>query len=295
MAFSKNFKYLYIGEREHNCFSAYRVDSKTGELSFLNRIKAINNPVNLEVSKNGRFLLSVYYHSGQAAVYGINTDGSLADTAIQVISGLTNPHAIHLTKENSFAYITDKGGDKIYCYRFNSISGRLKENQDADVITPKGTEPRHFLLDELHKRMYVVNEKENSVTVYGLEPSTGILSKMQELSTLPDTGVFESKCADIHISFDGRYLYASNRGHNSIAVFAVDRKSHTLTRCGIYPTISLPRSFAFNSTGDFIIASDEAGTQIAIHKVDKKSGALFDMKKVTVGEQPFWILTRPIK
>jgi 6-phosphogluconolactonase len=295
MAFSGNHKFLYVSERETNSFSAYRTDTKTGGLLFINRIKAVNNPVNLEVDKSGKFLLSVYYHSGQAAIYGINKDGSLKDTAIQVISGFINPHAIHLNQKNNLAYITDKGGDKIYCYAFNSSSGVLTENKSADVITPKGTEPRHFILDENHRRMYVVNEEGNSVTVYALKLKTGVLSKLQELSTLPDDVKIESKCADIHFSNDGKCLYASNRGHNSIAVYHIDRKSRLLHLKGIFPTISKPRSFAFNSIGNYLIASDEAGTQVAIHKVDRTDGSLSKMRKVTAGEQPFWILTVKMK
>ncbi len=295
MAFSSNHKFLYVSERETNSFSAYRVDKKTGRLKFINRIQAVNNPVNLEVDKAGKFLLTVYYHSGQAAVYGINKDGSLKDSPIQVISGFVNPHAIHLNQANKLAYITDKGGDKIYCYSFDSSSGVLTEIKNADVITPKGTEPRHFILDELHNRMYVINETANSVTVYSYMPETGVISKLQELSTLPSGGRNESKSADIHLSPDSRFLYASNRGHNSIAVYRINKNSRLLHLQGIYPTISKPRSFAFNSTGRYMIASDESGTQIAIHKVDQADGTLSPMKKVTVGEQPFWVLTLPLK
>jgi 6-phosphogluconolactonase len=295
MTFSGNHKYLYVSERESNSFSAYRVDEKTGDLKFINRIKAVDNPVNLEVDKSGRFLLTVYYHSGQAAVYGINKDGSLMDSVLQVIPGFVNPHAIHLNQKNNLAFITDKGGDKIYCYTFNSSSGILTENKDANVVTPKGTEPRHFILDENHRKMYVINEGGNSVTVYNLRFKTGILTKLQELSTLPEGVKVDSKCADIHVSHDGKFLYASNRGHNSIAVFQIDKKSRLLHATGIFSTISKPRSFAFNSTGKYLIASDEAGTQIAIHKVDQSNGTLSTMKKITVGEQPFWVLTLPLK
>ncbi len=295
MAFSANHKFLYVSERETNSFSAYRVDKKTGKLLFINRIKAVNNPVNLEVDNSGKFLLTVYYHSGQAAVYKINADGSLKDSAIQVLSGFVNPHAIHVNRESQIVYITDKGGDKIYCYNFDSSSGLLKANETANVITPKGTEPRHFLLDETHNRMYVVNETSNSVTVYSYNKVTVAIAKLQELSTLPEGIKLESKSADIHFSPDGRFLYTSNRGHNSIAVYKIDKKSRLLRLQGIYPTISKPRSFAFNSTGKYLIASDEAGMQIGIHQVNQKTGALLPMEKITVGEQPFWILTRPLK
>ena len=148
------------------------------------------------------------------------------------------------------------------------------------------------MLDEKNNRIYVVNEEGNSVTVFRQYPRTGILTKMQELSTLPDTATCTNKCADIHFSPGGKFLYASNRGHNSIAVYEIEAVQHTLILRGIYQTISKPRSFAFTSTGNYLIASDEAGTQVAIHKVDKRSGALSEMKMITVGEQPFWILTQ---
>lgn len=295
MAFSSNHKFLYVSERETNSFSSYRVDKKNGGLQFINRIQAVNNPVNLEVDKSGRFLLTAYYHSGQAAVYAINEDGSLKDSALQVLSGFVNPHAIHLNQKNNLAYLTDKGGDEIYCYSFNASSGLLTEMKNGDVITPKGTEPRHFILDESHHRMYVVNETGKSVTVYALQPKTGVLSKLQELSTLPVNVKVDNKCADIHFSPDKKFLYASNRGHNSIAVYRINKNNRLLDLKGIFPTISKPRSFAFNSTGQYLIASDESGTQIAIHKVNQADGTLSSMKKVTVGEQPFWVLTLPLK
>jgi len=290
MAFSPNQKYLYVGERESNTFSAYTINPGTGKLKFLNRITAINNPVNLEVDKSGKYLLSVYYHSGQAAVYRINSDGSLRDSAVQVLSGFTNPHAIHVDIANKFAFITDKGGDRLYGYIFDSHSGKMILDSSATIITPAGTEPRHFVLVEKNKRAYVINEKGNSVTTYKFDAKNGTLWELQTISTLPDTNSQVSKCADIHISPNGKYLYASNRGNNSIAVYKITDKDHLLYLSGVYPTISKPRSFSINSSGKYLIASDEAGTEIALHKVDNVSGALSKMMRFRVGELPFWVL-----
>ena len=290
MTLSPDNKFLYAGERTTNTLSSFSIDHSTGKLTFLNRIKAVHGPVNLEVDKTGQFLLSVYYASGDAAVYGINKDGSLRDSAIQVIHGFVNPHAIHLDTANRFAFISDKGGDKIYSYHFDVKTGRLSPNSPAFFQTPTGTEPRHFVFYDKLNMVYFVNEKGNTVTSYRYNKEEVTLSVVQNITTLPDGFKEYSKCADIQFSKDHRFLYASNRGHNSIVVYSVNQKTGKLTTKGIYGTVDHPRSFAIDPEGNYLIAANEGGSDIEIHKINKTTGEPKKNKNMTVGEQPSWVI-----
>ena len=290
MTLSPDNKCVYVGERTTNTLSSFKIDPVSGKLKFINRIKAVHGAVNLEVDKTGRYLLSVYYASGDAAVHEIAEDGSIKDSAIQIIHGLVNPHSIHLDEANRYAFIADKGGDKIYSYHFNPETGKLTNNSLAYLETPKGTEPRHFVFYEKLRMAYFVNETGNTVTSYRYDKAKGILTPMQNQSTLPAQFKEFSKCADILLSRDHRFLYASNRGHNSIAVFSVNQKNGLLKTQGIYGTLDQPRACAIDPAGNFLIAANEAGDNIAIHKINKKTGGLTIINQYKVGEQPSWIL-----
>jgi 6-phosphogluconolactonase len=178
--------FLYVGQRTTNAFSAFRINHKNGKISFLNSISAVDNPVNISTDKTGKYLLSVYYAAGKSAIYLIGSDGSLKENAIKIYNNYVNPHSILTDASNKFLFVADKGGDKIFQYKFNQRSGEIIQTDSAEVITPKGTEPRHFVFYEKKSIVYFVNETNNTVTAYNFNRNNGTLKQFQNISTLPE-------------------------------------------------------------------------------------------------------------
>ncbi len=290
MAVNPGNNLLYVGQRSANKISTFRIDRETNKLTLLQTIPAVDNPVYLSTDHTGRFLLTAYYNAGKAAVYAINSDGTVRDSALQIISGFVNPHSILADPSNKFVFIADKGGDKIYQYTLDSATGKLTANVPPVVITPKGTEPRHFVFSGKKGIVYFVNETNNTVTAYHQDADKGTLKPFQQLSTLPKDYNRPNKTADIHLTPDGRFLYASNRGHNSIVVYSVNPNTGKLYFIRCYKTVGNPRAFAISPEGDYLVAASENSSDVMMYSINRRTGALKVQQKLTTGEAPSWVI-----
>jgi 6-phosphogluconolactonase len=210
--------------------------------------------------------------------------------AIQVLETEKNAHAIQTDPTNQYLYIPCRTGETIHQFRFNAATGALTPNEPDRAITPTKTGPRHLAFHPKLHVVYFVNEFGNSVTAMRMDPATGTLKPFQTLSTLPGDFVAPSSAADVHLTPDGRFLFASNRGHESIAAFAVDTNSGELTSFGIYPTQKTPRSFAVDDGGRFLYAAGQGSGTIAAYEIDKNNGALKQCATYDAGKNPVWIL-----
>ena len=285
---SENF--LYVGLRGTNTLSAYRINHQTGLLSFINSIPAADNMAYVATDRTGRFLLTAYYAAGKAAIYPINSKSELQSKAVLIFTNYVNGHSILTDPTNKFAFIADKGGDKIYQYKFDEKTGNLTPNDPPAVITPKGTEPRHFIFHGTKDIVYFINETNNTVTAYHFNKEKGTLSPFQNISTIPKDFKRFTKTADIHLTPDNRYLYASNRGHESIAAYKVDPKTGELSIIGYYPTEVNPRSFAIDPTGNYLFCAGETSNNLASYKINQETGALEEIESFHVGDVPSWVL-----
>ncbi|MCB0729555.1 MAG: lactonase family protein [Ignavibacteriae bacterium] len=284
--------YLYVGQREINTLSSFKIDDQTGKLSFINSIPAADNMAYVATDRTGKFLLTAYYASGKAAVYPINSEGQLQSKAVLIFDNYVNAHSILTDPNNKFAFIADKGGDKIYQYKFDENTGMLTPNAQPEIGTQKGTEPRHFVFHGSKDIVYFVNETNNTVTAYDIDKETGTLSSFQNISTIPEDFTEFTKAADIHISPDNRFLYASNRGHESIAAYKVDELKGELTTIGYFPTEVNPRSFAIEPSGNFLFCAGESSNNLVSYKINQETGELQKIESFFVGEVPSWVLVK---
>ena len=283
-------QFLYVALRSSNAISSYRIDPATGRLTLINTIPAVDNPVYISTDKSGRFLLSAYYGASKAAIYPVGLDGVLKIPAVTTVTTDLNPHAILTDPANRFLYITNMTGNSIHQHHFDSVSGTFTPLDPAEILPPAGTGPRHMIFHGSKRILYVVNETGNSVTAFQINDTSGILTEFQTISTLPAGYTGTSKCADIHITPDNRFLYASNRGHESIAAFEINPGDGSLITIGQYSTVNSPREFDIDPTGTFLYAAGETSDNIARYRINKTTGMLDSLGCFAVGETPSWVM-----
>lgn len=286
-------QFLYAAIRSANSISSFRINGRTGDLTLINTIHAAGNPVFVGTDKTGRFLLTAYFADSKVAIYSVRKEGGLLDSAVQVLTTATNAHAIVSDPTNQFVFVPCRTGETIHQFRFNPVNGMLTPNTVDRMLTPAKTGPRHIVFHPLLKTAYVANELGSTVTAYHLGQE-GTLSDLQTLSSLPADFVGANTGADVHVTPDGRFLYASNRGHESIAAFAVDAATGRLTSIGFFPTEKTPRSFSLDPGGRFLYAGDQGSARIAAYRIDQRNGRLDFLTSYDAGKNPVWILAARI-
>jgi 6-phosphogluconolactonase len=251
-------------------------------------------PVYIAVDHTAQHLLLASYGDNKAQSYPILGDGSIGGTPVSSLDGPgVNAHSIVLAPNNGFAFVanTNPTPETISQYVFDATSGTLSSNTPA-TINVSGTipvGPRHMTFHPTLDVLYVVNEHSDSVTVFAFDAISGLLTEGATSSTLP--GGMPSNgntCADIHITADGKALYASNRGDNSLAMFSVDG-SGALTAIGHVPTDGIPREFEVTRDGRFVYAAGQDTGMLASYAVGT-TGALTALTTYAVGTQPMWVL-----
>jgi 6-phosphogluconolactonase len=265
--------------------SAFSLDRKTGELKPLNHQPSEGQgPCHVSTDRIGKVAMVANYGSGSIASYRIKDDGSLekAASAIQhegssVVKGrqdAPHAHSINVSPDNRFAVAADLGLDKLLVYKLDPAKGTLTANDPAFVKAPEGGGPRHFAFHPNGRFAYNCNEIKSSVTAYSYDPSKGALTEIQTITTLPEA-VERNSTAEIQVHPTGRFLYCSNRGHDSLAIYTIDEKTGKLTANGHQKTGGrTPRNFGIDPTGTYVIACNQATDNVAVFKVDQTSGKL---------------------
>jgi 6-phosphogluconolactonase len=266
--------------------SAFSIDRATGKLTFLNELPSRGaDPCYITVDKTGKFVLVANYTGGSVIVYPILDDGRLGEASAFVQHTGHGPnaerqegphaHSIDLSPDNRFAFVDDLGLDELLVYKFDAAKGSLTPNDPPFAKLDPGAGPRHFALRPDGKFAYVVTEIGRSVTVFSNDASSGTLQRVQTLTTLPKDFTGRNDDAEIEVLPSGKFLYASNRGHESIAVFAIDSAKGTLTTVEIASTQGKePRSFELDPTGTLLFAANQKSDNIVIFKIDAKTGKL---------------------
>lgn len=272
--------------------TAYRVEPATGKLIELNRQSAVGGgPCHLNVDGTGKNVLVANYGGGSVAVLPIADDGSLKPHSafVQHVGSSVNParqkephaHSVNLSLDNRFAFVADLGTDKIHAYAFDAAAGSLTAQPELDVVLPPGSGPRHFAFGPKGARAYVINELLQTLVSLRYAPKTGRLTVLDSVSTLPDAKPVEgNSTAEVRVHPNGKFVYGSNRGHDSIAVFAVGQGGK-LTPVQTMPVGGrTPRNFNFDPTGKFLFAGHQGSDSFAVFAVDGKSGRLTATGKV---------------
>jgi 6-phosphogluconolactonase len=272
--------------------SAFSIDHITGKLTFLNEVPSLGaDPCHITVDKTGKYVLVANCTGGSIAVFPILADGKLGEASalVQHTGHGTNPkrqegphpHSIDLSPDNRFAMVDDLGLDELLVYKFDAATGSLTPNDPPFAKLDAGAGPRHFALHPTGKFAYVVAEMQSTVTVFSNDEKTGTLHPMQTISSLPKGFTGENNDAEIQMHPSGKYLYASNRGHDSIAVFAIDSAKGTLTLIEYTLTRGkTPRSFEIDPTGTLLFAENQKSDNIVVFRIDAKTGRLTPTGKV---------------
>ncbi|MBA2276583.1 MAG: lactonase family protein [Chloroflexia bacterium] len=278
-----------VRETDEGEVGAFARDDGTGELNALNRQSSHGSgPCYVSFDPSGRFVLVANYGSGTLAVLPIAADGHLEPaTSVVQHDGSTGqnterqdgPHAhmIAPSPDGSFVLATDLGLDQIIVYRFDTNTGKLTRN-DAEggvALARPGAGPRHFAFAPDGRTVYVINELDSTLTTYAWDAQRGTLTERQSVAALPDDFHGENTCAQVVVAPDGRFVYGSNRGHDSIAIWSVDEQSGALTPVGHVPTGGqTPRNFALDPTGTWLLAANQASGTVVTFRRDAASGSL---------------------
>jgi 6-phosphogluconolactonase len=293
LAIHPNQRFLYavseistFGGKKSGAISAFAIDRQTGDLSLLNQQPSGGDgPCHLVVDKQGKNVLATNYGGGSVCVLPIQDDGRLGEaTAFQQHQGHSvdpqrqegpHAHSVNLDAANRFAFVADLGLDKVLVYRFDSAKGALAPNNPPAVAVPPGAGPRHFAFHPDGKHAYVINEMQSSVTAMDYDPEGGVLKTTQTISTLPKDFAGRSYCAEVQVHPSGKFLYGSNRGHDSIAVFAIDQASGTLTATGHQAAqIKTPRNFGIDPSGNYLIVANQDSDSLVVFRIDRETGEL---------------------
>ena len=265
--------------------SAFALDAVTGDLRLLNSSSTRGaDPCYLTVDAAGRFVLAANYSGGSLAVLPVRRDGTLGEathvvqhTGSSVTPRQKGPHAhsIVLDPSGRFAYAADLGLDKVMIYRFDDREGKLLPCTPGAAALKPGAGPRHLAFSPDGSGLYVVNELDSTLSVFAVDRSTGGLQHRQTLSTLPSSFTGENFPADVHVARSGRFVYTSNRGHDSIAVFAVDTKKGELSPVQHVSTGGKwPRNFTIDPTGQYLLVANQRSDTITVFAIDAESGTL---------------------
>lgn len=294
LALSPSKKYLYavselaeINGEKSGGITAFARNEETGELTYLNeQISGGAAPCHLMVDATESFVLAANYTGGSVCVVPIQGDGSLGERCEFIQHegpSMVNPqrqekahaHSINLDSSNSFAYVPDLGMDKVVIYDFDANTGALTPNAQPFIASAPGAGPRHFDFHPNGKFAYAINELGNTITAYNFDSQSGSLSEIHSVPTLPADFDGQNTTADIHVHQSGKFAYGSNRGHHSIAVYAVDEATGKLTPQGHVSTQGeTPRNFGIDPTGTILLAANQDTSNIATYFIDQGNGAL---------------------
>ena len=301
MAISPDRRVLYVGHRGTPTISSFAIDHRSGGLTLQGTVSPKHAPTFLAPDRTGRFLLSAYYQGGGAAVHPLGADGSVGAAPTHSLATATGAHAIQTDPSNRYAFVPhianlndnvleprreNPGPNMILQFKFDAQTGHLTANSPFRVEPAERLGPRHYCFHPTGDVVYFSNEQGSSVTGYRLDPASGSLAAAQTISTLPDGFSARNTCSQIHLTPAGRFLYVGNRGHNSIAGFAVDPASGRLTAIGTVPTEPVPSAFGLDPDGRFLFAAGTASGRLASYRVDQESGALTPLTTYAVGQRP---------
>src|SRR5260370_5349924 len=265
--------------------SSFSIDVNTGMLTALNKTTTRGTiPAHLVVDQTGKSLVVANYGSGSVAAFPLNEDGSVgaASAFAQHTGSSTGPrqrgphaHAVVLSPDNRFVFVPDLGLDQVLSYRLDHANATLTPADPPFTKVSQGSGPRHFAFHTNGRSAYTLSEMGSLVTVFGYERAGGTLKELQTISTLPKDFGGTNNAAELEVHPNGRFLYAPNRGHDSIAVFAIHLRANTLTLVEHVPTQGkMPRHLAIDPTGAYLLAGNQDTNNIVVFRIDQETGRL---------------------
>ena len=271
---------------DQGTITAYRIDQETGTLARMNEQSTEGEgPAHVSIDPRGRFAYVSNFSSGSLSVFAMKEDGRLSE-AVEVVqhegssinkkrqSG-PHVHSIVPSPDGRFIYVSDMGTDEIMVYAVNQNTGALSPARDASAAATPGAGPRHFTLHPDGAFAYSLQQISSTVAAYRVDHTTGALTRIQRVELLPNGFEESNQAADVHISPDGTFLYASNRGHNSLAIFRIDKASGKLSLVDHEPTRGAhPRNFIMDKKGRFVFVANRDDDEVVVFERDQQTGQL---------------------
>src|SRR5712664_3022142 len=301
-------KYLYAANEagKASTVSAFAVDAKSGKLTLLNQIPSLGeDPCYLSFDKTAKYLFVANYSTGTIAVFPILADGRLGEhTALVKDQGATGPnkerqeaphaHWIETSPDNRFALVTDLGLDEMLVYKFDATSGTLTPNEPAFARLKAGSGPRHAVFYPNGNFVFAVNELSSMATSFAYDVKKGTLKEIGTASTLPPGFSGRNDVAEAAVHPNGKFLYVSNRGNDSIAILSIDAAKGALAPVGGVPTGGKePRHFAIDPSGKYVLAENQFSNNIVVFKIDPTTGGLTPTGQVVEVPSPVGIAFLP--
>ena len=312
MTVSADKRFLYAAARStpHAVF-VYAIDRATGALTAVDSSPLAESMAYISLDRTGRFLFAASYGGHVVSVNAVGADGRVAPAASQVIPTGRNPHSIRVDATNRFVFVPTLGNDQVMQFTFDGKTGRLTANAPPAVPAREGTGPRHCLLANDNRFLYVLGEFRATVAVFALDGDSGLLTPIGEAAGVPaDAGLKPGGprapvaagttaappdtsrdiwAADIRMTPDGRFLHISERTGSTLAGFAVNRETGLPTYLGGTPTERQPRGFAVDAAGRFLVACGEESDRVAVYAIDQAGGALKRLGRHSGGNGANWV------
>jgi 6-phosphogluconolactonase len=304
----KRFLLAAVRSKPYEAYT-YSIDKKSGALKLVGKGPLAESYPYITIDNTGRFLLGASYGAHQVGVNPIGKDGKVGDP-IQVIPTARNAHSIRTDNTNRYVFVPHLGTDQIFQFVFDAKTGKLSANTPPIVQMKQGTGPRHLIVSKDNKFVYLLNELTGTVTTLALDPKTGTLKEADSASALPgDTKLGPGQprgavgapgqaprntdndiwASDLHLTPNGKFLYAAERTSSTLGGFKVDGATGKLSYVGSTATEKQPRGFAIDPTGKYIVVSGEKSDTISTYAIDGESGALKAIGKYPTGKGANWV------
>ena len=287
MVVSPDKRFLYVGVRPEFRVLAYRIAPDDGALTFAAEAPLPGSPTHISTDRKGNFVFSASYNQANVAVIRLE-DGLPRDT-VNVVEGLDGCHSANITPDNRTLWVPALKQDRI-CLFTLSDDGFLAEQCPAEVTTVEGAGPRHLVFHPNEQYAYCVNELNGTVNVWELKNPHGEIECVQTLDMMPADFSDTRWAADIHITPDGRHLYACDRTSSLITVFSVSEDGSVLSLEGFQPTETQPRGFNIDHSGKYLVASGQKSHHIAVYEIAGEQGLLQEKGRYAVGQGPMWVV-----
>lgn len=286
MVISPDKRFLYVGVRPEFRVIAYRIAAHDGTLSEAGESALPGSPTHISTDHSGRYLFSASYNAGNVAVLRLN-DG-LPGEVVDVADGLEGCHSANISPDNRTLWVPALKQDRI-CLFTLSDDGKLVAQTPAEVTTVEGAGPRHMAFHPNRKFAYCVNELNSSVDVWALNDPHGNIECVQTLDMMPAGFADTRWAADIHLTPDGRHLYACDRTASVLTIFSVSEDGSVLAVEGHQPTETQPRGFNIDHSGKYLIAAGQKSHHIALYAIEEPQGLLQEKARYAVGQGPMWV------
>ena len=290
MAVSPDRRFLYAALRSPPfAASSFGIDPSSGRLSHLAVSPLVCAMAYIATDRSGRFLLAASYTDARLAIYPIDAAGRIEACPTQLTPTGPNAHCVVVDAANRFAYCAVLGADHVMELLFDPETGTFAPNAPPTLTTRARSGPRHLAFHPNGRLLYLLNQIDATIVAYRIEPGSGVLAEIETVTTLPAHFLGEANAADIHVTPDGRFLYASERQTSTLIGFRIYAANGFLAPIGRWSTETTPRGFAIDPRGRFLLAAGLDSNRLSVHAIDPEKGGLTLRGQYPVGGMPNWV------